>query len=283
MSSSSEQPNTTQISEDELVSAYRETSTLYPLVPSLSIWRAWELAAYRRYTLKEPILDVGCGDGLYFKLVWTSARDVTGVDISPQSIMEAKKSGVYRAVHECSAYAMPFQPERFSSVFANCSLEHMDNLPGVLRSIARVLKPGGPFLCSVVTDKFIEWAMLPLLAETLGDPENGRRLKKQYLAYHHLVSALPPAEWISRFEEAGFEVVDHIPIVPELLGRLFLFIDSLWHQPQGKGEVGDILVPQFQKWQNFPEIVGELIRNLLKAEPDKAVACGAVFYTRKRG
>jgi len=271
-----------RISEKELGRAYRETSNLYPLVPSMSIWRAWELAAYRRYTLQEPILDVGCGDGLYFKLVWPSVRQVTGVDINPESLRLAKESGVYKSLHECSALDMPFQPKTFSSAFANCSLEHMDDLPGVLRSIARVLKPGGSFLCSVVTDKFIEWAMIPQLAEAIGDSQNALRLEKQYYAYHHLVSALPPEEWMARFKETGFEVIDHIPIVPELMGRLFMFIDTLWHLPHGQAEVGDLLVPHFRKWNNFPKAIGELLQTLLRAEPDWTVACGAVFYLRKK-
>jgi ubiquinone/menaquinone biosynthesis C-methylase UbiE len=276
-------PKIRGISDKELDKAYRETSRLYPLVPSLSIWRAWELAAYRRYTLQEPILDVGCGDGLYFKLVWPSVRQVTGVDINPVSLREAEKSGVYQAVHECSALKMPFQEASFSAAFANCSLEHMDDLPGVLRSIAGVLKPGGGFLCSVVTDKFVEWSMMPLLAEAMGDARNAQRLKEQYLTYHHLVSAFPPEGWISQFEASGFEVLDQIPIVPELLGRLFLFIDTLWHMPHGNTEVGDALVPHFRKWVHFPEAMGELMQTLLKAEPDRTVACGAVFYARKRG
>ncbi|HKI46864.1 MAG TPA: class I SAM-dependent methyltransferase [Balneolales bacterium] len=272
-----------RISSKELAGAYRETSNLYPFVPSMSIWRAWELAAYRRYTLHDPILDVGCGDGLYFKLVWPSVRQVTGVDINPDSIKAAKRSGVYQSVHECSALDMPFQANSFSSAFANCSLEHMDDLPGVMSSIARVLKPGGGLLCSVVTDKFIKWSMIPLLAEAMGDAKNAQRLKTQYLRYHHLVSALLPDGWISQFEAAGFEVIEHIPIMPELLGRLFMFIDTLWHLPHGEAEVGDMLVPHFQKWRNFPEAIGELMLTLLKAEPDWTAACGAVFYARKRG
>ena len=273
----SKSPKIRQISNDELASAYSATSKLYPLIPSMSIWRAWELAAYRRYTLKEPILDVGCGDGLYFKLVWPSAQEVTGIDINPASIREAEKSGVYQAIHECSAHEMPFSSESFSSAFANCSLEHMDDLPGVLRSIARVLKPGAGLLCSVVTDKQLEWSMVPLLAEVMGDAQKAQRIKSQYLTYHHQVSAFAPEGWISQFQAAGFNVIDHLPIVPELLGRLFLF-----HLPHGEGEVGDLLVPYFRKWHNFPDAIGELMQTLLKADPDWTVACGAVFYARKR-
>lgn len=280
---SSVAPKPLKVSSKELSRAYRDVSKLYPLVPSMSIWRAWELAAYRRYSLPEPILDVGCGDGLYFKLVWPEARQVTGVDINPDSLRTAEKSGVYQSLHECSAVDMPFRSESFSAAFANCSLEHMDDLPEVLNSIARVLKPNGSLLCSVVTDKFVEWSMIPQLAEAMGDTHNAQRLKNKYLDYHHLVSAFPPEGWMVQFREAGFDVVDHIPIVPELLGRLFMFVDTLWHLPHDQGEVGDLLVSHFKQWNNFPTTIGELMQTLLKAEPDWEVACGAVFYVRKRG
>lgn len=273
----------TTLTIDEVMSAYRETSKLYPYSPSMSIWRSWELAAYRRYILPEPILDVGCGDGLYFKLVWPTIRNVYGIDINPASVLAAQNSGVYKSVHTCSAIEMPFESASFSSVFANCSLEHMDNLPGVLRSIERVLKPGGNFLCSVVTDKFIEWSSLPQLAEAMGDSGGSLRIRNEYLAYHHLVTAFPADGWIAEFEAAGFIVEDHIPILPELLGRLDLFIDTLWHLPRGSSELGDVLVPYFRKWKNFPETIGELMQTLLRAESDWNVACGAVFSVRKKG
>ena len=54
---------------DEVLRGYDAISAIYPYVPSVSLWRAWEFAAYRRYSLKEPVLDVGCGDGGFFRLV----------------------------------------------------------------------------------------------------------------------------------------------------------------------------------------------------------------------
>jgi hypothetical protein len=38
-------------------------------VANTDIWRAWEYAACYSFTLPEPVLDVGCGDGYFFRLV----------------------------------------------------------------------------------------------------------------------------------------------------------------------------------------------------------------------
>lgn len=67
----------------EILSGYDAVIALYPHIPPLSHWRAWEHAAYQRYSIGGRILDLGCGDGRYFRLIWPLANDVVGVDISP--------------------------------------------------------------------------------------------------------------------------------------------------------------------------------------------------------
>lgn len=270
------------LSIDEVMNAYAEVSTLYPHAPSMSIWRAWELAAYRRYELSTPILDVGCGDGQYFRLVWPSISDVVGIDINPAVVDSAIASGVYKSVLQAPAIDMPLLPDSFSSVFANCSLEHMDNLAGVLRKINAVLRTDGHFLLSVVTEKFIEWTTLPDLAGLICEPKKADTMRNHYSAYHHLVTALPPVEWSKVFDNAGFEVIDCIPIMPELISRLDLFVDCLWHIPHGQDEFGTSLGRYFQTISSFPEVLGEVMRSLLAAERDWTVGSGVVFNVRKR-
>src|SRR5208283_1563150 len=171
-----------------------ERSRLFSLhyVANTDIWRAREYAAYQRFTLHEPVLDVGCGDGCFFQLVWPAVQDVIGVDMDPGGANSARQTGIYRAVHTTRANRLPFPPETFASAFANCSLEHMDDLAGVLGGIHRSLRPGGSFLLSVVTDEFTEWAALPLLTELMGQPRLARILPKNHIAYHHLVNVLQP-------------------------------------------------------------------------------------------
>ncbi|ABQ27961.1 class I SAM-dependent methyltransferase [Geotalea uraniireducens] len=269
---------------DSIMNGYDLVSKLYPFIPSMSIWRACEYAAYKRYSLPEPILDVGCGDGQYFRLVWPEINSVVGVDIDVSAIGAARDSGVYSAVYNTPALDMSFSPESFASVFANCSLEHMDNVDIVLNKIWDVLVPNGLFLLSVTTDKFLEWTTLPQLMKVVQDSDVAAHLLDSYKAYHHLVSAFPPNIWANILRKAGFEIVEHVPIVPELLGRSNLFLDTLWHVPIADGsEFGSVLEPYFRGLNNFPDELGRIIRALLAMETNWPVGSGAVFLVRKQG
>ena len=44
----------------------------------------------------------------------------------------------------------------------------MDNLDTVLAGACRCLKPGGRMLCSVATDNFVNWLLLPKILTDLG-------------------------------------------------------------------------------------------------------------------
>jgi SAM-dependent methyltransferase len=194
----------------------------------------------------------------------------------------ARQSDVYRAVYVASAHAMPFPSGQFASVFANCSLEHMDHLTEVLAEISRCLRPGGTFLLSVVTDKFLEWATLPLFVRSVGDVERAAALQADYLTFHHLMNPLMPETWTEHLIAAGMQVEDHIPLLPEFTGRLFLFLDHLWHVRREGGEVGDLLPGLFASWSNFQGALEDLLRGFMWLESHWHIGCGAVFHVRKR-
>lgn len=272
---------TESLSAEAVLAAYDVVSRLYPYVPPLSLWRSWEYAAYQRFSLPEPVLDVGCGDGQFFRLVWPHVREAVGVDIDPRVAEAARASGVYREVHVGPAHALPFPDESFAAAFANCSLEHMDHLPEVLRSVARCLRPGAPFLLSVVTDKLVEWATLPLLVETVGEPQRARSLQAEYEAFHHLVNPLPPEGWVRALEAAGFTVEVYVPIIPEMTSRLFLFLDHLWHVRWDSAEVGDYLYAYFERLPEFPQAFRHILLAFLRLERDFSVGSGAVFWARR--
>jgi SAM-dependent methyltransferase len=270
------------LSMDEVLAGYDAVSQLYPHLPPLSAWRAWECAAYRRYSLPEPVLDVGCGDGRFFQLVWPKVREVVGVEIDPAVAEAAVRSGVYRTVHISAAHELPVSTGAFAAAFANCSLEHMDRLSEVLREICRALRPGGLFLGSVVTDKFPAWTTLPLLVEKLGQPAIAERLQTGYLGYHHLVNALTPRQWVERLEEAGFEVLEQVSIAPEMFSRLFLLLDHLWHVPRPQGELGNELQRFIMSLPNFTLAFRQIVTASLQVEKDWATGSGAVFCARRK-
>jgi SAM-dependent methyltransferase len=275
-------PDTHLLSADDVLSAYDAVADLYPHIPSMSAWRAWELAAYRRFRLDGPVLDVGCGDGRYFRLVWPDAADVTGIDIDPPTVDAARASGVYRAVHLAPAHRPPVPAASFASAFANCALEHMDELPAVLRAVHDALRPGGTFLFSVVTDQFVAWSLVPLLLRKLGLDDPAAALQRQHEHYHHLVNPFPPQRWADELRRAGFGQIVHVPIVPELTGRLVVLLDQLWHVPQPDGsELGLQLHGYFTRLPGFVGGYRDVLAGLMRMEPRPDVGSGAVFAARR--
>jgi SAM-dependent methyltransferase len=265
----------TLLTTEEILQGYDAISRLYPYIPSMIIWRAWEYAAYRHFRLAEPVLDVGCGSGDFFRLAWPDLQEIVGVDIDRTVVDLARQSGIYKEVHLAPADQLPVVPGTFMSAFANCSLEHMDNLPGVLANVNRSLQPGGGFLLSVVTDKFLKWTALPLLVEQIGEPAHARSLQEEYEDYHHLVNPLPVESWIQHLEQAGFEIVEHLPIVPEITSRL-------WHVRQPCGELGDRIYRDLRGIKNFTQAFPSVLAGVLQMEDDWSIGSGAVFWVRRR-
>lgn len=81
------------LSTESVSQDYDAVSSLSPHIPSLSHWRAWEYAAYQHYRLDGCILDLGCADGRYFRLIWPQATDVLGVNMNSGVAELGRQSG----------------------------------------------------------------------------------------------------------------------------------------------------------------------------------------------
>lgn len=267
---------------EAVLKGYDEVSMLYPYLPSMSHWRAWEYTAYQRYHLDGRILDLGCGDGRFFQLLWPHAENAVGVDVNPEVAELGLRSGIYRKIHIAPAHQIPEPDASFDHVFANCSLEHMDHLDAVLSEIQRCLKPGCTLLCSVVTNRFLQWSLLPNLVAIAGFENAASRLQKDFLDYHHLVNPLSVDEWVIRFNQSGLSVEEHIPILPKHNSGIFLLMDHLWHIKRvDGGEMGDLVLPFFAAILHFPSAFRKVLDSLLQIETDWKDCSGAVFIARK--
>jgi SAM-dependent methyltransferase len=270
-----------EISTKEILEASDILGNIYSHYPSVLLWRCWEYAAYRQQALMEPVLDVGCGDGLFFRMVWPEIQNAVALDFEPGPGKLAKSSGRYREVVISPAQNLPFASDSFGSIFANCSLEHMDNVQVVFGEIWRCLRPQGIFLFSVVTDNLLRWDPLPAIFRLVGAPDIAMRVEKDYTEYHHLVNPWSPSQWIDALRNAGFQVEEYTPIVPELTGRFFLFLDHLWHVRTAEGEFGSDLHHYIGGLPNFLQGFKKILQGLLEMETNFNNCCGAVIAARK--
>jgi SAM-dependent methyltransferase len=90
--------------------------------------------------MKGKLMDFGCGSKPYFNLF--NVESYTGVDIekSGHNHLHSKVDVYY------SGTSLPFENEKFDSIFSSEVLEHLFQPDELLSEINRVLKPGGKLL-----------------------------------------------------------------------------------------------------------------------------------------
>lgn len=176
------------------------------LVPvNHAMWRACEASAMAGLSVRRPVLDIGCGDGLFASLMFSQPVDI-GVDLHPHRVLRARERGVYVSVQHADATALPFADESIGAVFSNCVLEHIPDIDRVCVEVSRVLAAGGHFVFTVPTDDFTRLLLLPRLLRSLGlgfvGERYSRRLNRAFLHFH----TDSPDCWRSRLGRAGLTV-----------------------------------------------------------------------------
>jgi SAM-dependent methyltransferase len=166
--------------------------------PSLGLWRAAEVAALREAGQRgepyaEPVLDLGCGDGLVSSLVFSKIAVALDPDHSARN--RAFGLGIYER-------AVPFLMEdarlatnSFGTVVSNSALEHSVRIDAALESAARVLKPGGRLVFTCPTEAFSHWLALPF------DRYAARRNR-----HFQQLNLWEVDEWRHRLNQAGLEM-----------------------------------------------------------------------------
>ena len=158
----------------------------------------------------------------------------------------------------------------FSTVISNCVLEHVENLPLILREINRVIKRGGFFYLTVMTDMWNDH----LIGGSLFGKRYIKWMKKIQIHYN----LLSQSEWEKLFEKSGFKVIEKVGYIDKKTSHLielfhYLSVDSL------------ISYKLFKKWVLFPlrfkvieNLILKRIRNTYKPKKNSST----VFYALKK-
>lgn len=92
------------------------------------------------------VLDVGCGEGRFCRMLAAHGVRSTGVDPTPELIAAARQRDAAGHYLEASAEQLPFDDARFDRVVSYLSLLDMPDARTGIAEMVRVLAPGGSLL-----------------------------------------------------------------------------------------------------------------------------------------
>ena len=156
---------------------------------------------HARFAPDAAVLEIGCGDGRHLFGIGADIGRSVGIDLSPRMI-EAARAKLKRSP---SRGKLTFQVDAaeeltslasgaFDLVFCVGALEHMLDHAAVCRSVWRVLRPGGRFVCLTINGGHVWYRKFaPLLGIEM------RRLSTDHF--------LTRTELVRLLQEAGFREV----------------------------------------------------------------------------
>jgi SAM-dependent methyltransferase len=171
----------------------------------LAFERAFECHILSQQEFSRPILDVGCGDGIFAKMLFDEKVD-TGIDPLAYELEYAKKTNKYDELIEAFGDKIPKPDNHFSSAFSNSVLEHIPDLDSVLKEVHRVLKPGGAFYATIPTNYFDKHSFVSRVICGLGLKKLGARYTSFFNSFWKHYHFYDRAGWENMFERNGFKV-----------------------------------------------------------------------------
>ena len=132
---------------DQVAERYFEWSDARPSAVRLR----WLDEALRRIPLGADVLDLGCGAGVPMTRALAAGRHVTGVDISTRQLELARVNVPDASFIRADMTALDLPQASLDAVVAFYSMTHVPrtDLPALLASIRRWLRPGGVFLATM--------------------------------------------------------------------------------------------------------------------------------------
>jgi ubiquinone/menaquinone biosynthesis C-methylase UbiE len=135
---------------------------------------------------EDDVLDVACGPGLIACPLAEVARHVTGLDLTPAMIDQAKSRQQSKGLRNLTwivgdAVPLPFLDAAFSIVVTRFSFHHFLDPATVLHEMVRVCSPGGRVAVIDVFTSSPEQAEAYNRVEKLRDPSHVRALSMEEL------------------------------------------------------------------------------------------------------
>jgi SAM-dependent methyltransferase len=247
---------------------------------ALVLERGVEARLYRGRPFERPILDVGCGDGLFAAMVFSDNIDV-GIDPDRRELEECERNGAYSELIQCWGNCIPRPDGFFGTAFSNSVLEHIPDVHSVLREVHRVLAPGGIFYITVPSERFDEYSNVGHGLASVGMARTSMRFRKwfnNFWRHYHYYSV---DGWTQLLRSSGFEVEEAFTYNPRRNCLLNDFLVPF-------GALAKLTKASLNHWTLFPKArkmifrsFGSRIENLIVGA-ERATDGGLVFLVAKK-
>ncbi len=174
---------------------------------ALAFERVMECRILSQHTFERPLLDIGCGEGLFAKILFAERVD-TGIDPNPQELSRARELGAYTELIECRGDAIPKPDNSYRTILSNSVIEHIPDIKPVLKEAYRLLAPGGRLYLTVPSKHFDEYTWISQCLRLFGADVLRSRFSaffNRFWVHYHFYT---PERWTDLVKDAGFEAVD---------------------------------------------------------------------------
>ncbi len=168
-----------------------------------SLMRAVEASFYTQVSLPSPTIDIGCGDGHFATIAFERPLEV-GIDPCWEPLKEAYQRGNYHLLLQADGARLPFPDGHFGSAVSNSVLEHIPHVEAVLAEVARVLKPGAPFVFCGPNHNFLSSLSVGRFFDRVGMRPIGEAYRGFFNRISRHYHSDPPDVWEERLYKADF-------------------------------------------------------------------------------
>ena len=248
---------------------------------ALAFERYLECRILERFPFDGPVLDLGCGDGLFAYTLFSEKID-TGIDMNLSELERAQELGAYVELIHTAGDSVPKPDASYKTIISNSVLEHIPNLEPVFREIYRLLAPDGRFYMTVPTPFFEHNTVINQLLTFFGFQQLAAQYRKfcskfiwQQCHYHTLKG------WEELVSGFGFKVVASTTYNPKSICLLTDFLYPF-------GIIGLVNKKMLNRWVLSPSIrrlllypIYLLARSILDSA-DTSMQDGLVFMMLKK-
>lgn len=174
---------------------------------ALALERIVECKVLSDQEFERPLLDIGCGEGLFAKILFAEIID-TGIDPDSHELSRARELGAYSELIECYGDKIPKSDGSYRTILSNSVIEHIPDINPIFKEAIRLLVPGGHMYITVPTNHFEKYTWISQILSKLRMSKLQERFGvffNRFWSHYHFYT---PKQWQEIATKAGFEVIE---------------------------------------------------------------------------